>query len=118
MTPKERLKALRERASAAEAQFHGAMEGVRLFEYEETFLDLVHDNVRIVEADGSPFGFGFEEAKQQIVVILRGSWRLRHGNTIQTLGVADVRKVPIESGVATRMETDEAGAKFVYIQFK
>ena len=116
MTPNERLEQLRARASKAEAQFMRVTEtiGVR---YDEAPEHLVHDNIRVVEADSVPFRFELDPDKQQVVVVLRGAWTMRYGGTAQPLDVSDVRKVPGES-LSTIMETEEAGAKFVYVQFK
>ena len=119
METKEQLQTLRERVSVTMSSFRDAIGSVVSCEYEDVGAKIaVHDNVKVIEAGAVPFDFEFDQEKQQVVVVLRGRWEMRHQQYVRKLEISDVVKIPMGSPSGTIMHTDEVGAKFVYVQFR
>jgi len=115
----DRIRVLRKAATDAMSDFRGALKEVaRIGVYEAEFKPKTHDNVRIVESDSEEFEWTLDRDKHQVVVVLTGSWTMKHGKAERELGPTDTLKIPVGSPVDTIMTTDEVGAKFVYVQFK
>lgn len=119
MNFRDQLNVLRAKADKAMSAFEdstnkiGAMHHVAVVDSKVT-----HDNVRVREAHQVPFSVELDQDKFQIVVVLTGEWRMVHGKASRVLHATDIVKVPAGSPHHTLMQTDELGAKFVYVQFK
>lgn len=115
-----RIKDLQQQVRDAVSGFRETVRALTSHEYTHEIGPrvAVHDNVRIVEADESPFKYALDEDKMQVLVVLRGVWELKHGGVTRILDVSDVVKVPAGSPHPTILKSKEEGAKFVYIQFR
>jgi len=113
------LKELKERADNAMNEFRQTVRKISKPELtaSETY-DITHDNVKIIRSNSNNFSFLLQKEKQQVVVVLRGIWRLEHGGEARELSIAEIVRVPMGSPFDTLMHTEDPDAKFVYVQFK
>jgi hypothetical protein len=118
METKERIQSLRNKATQASKVFMAVVQSVGVFQHVADEDRLIHDNVKIIEADTDDFDFELDVNKQQVVIVLEGQWGLNDGHDIRTLEVSDVVKIPRGNALAKRLTTCEKGSKFVYVQFR
>lgn len=114
----ETIRELRSKVSGAMLEFRTEMDFLVDLKHDgEISLGVYHhDNVRIVTGLEAPYKL--DKSKYQVVVIMSGEWRLKHGQAVRDMIPGDTAKVPHGSPIGTTMETDDPNAKLVYVQFE